>query len=257
MLRKLLIAGIIVLFVIALGIAVVDRLASWHPSAYRPPQLQQAEKEQWAKAFYGDLQAFNNAGQGTEPYDWVLREDDLNNYLASMDEIVAVQPSRKRGEVQKVLDTAGLVEPVVRLDDGRLTIMLRSNERGMVASTDLRIGMTEDGQIRVQLDGVRVGVLPVPRFAIRSQLEDFKIQLQERLDRLQEMPEKTGRAMILPSFAPVDQLMATLVLAIDEKPLPSQIKVIRKRVQIEQITIADGEMTMRIIPVAQDNDNDD
>lgn len=237
--------------------AVFYVLASWTPTTYAPPTLSQDQKEDAARAFVYDLTQFQNEGQKGEPFDWVIKQDDMNRYLASMDEIVASQPSRKRGEVQKVLDTAGITPPMVHLGDGHMTVMLRSVEHGKVLSADITIGMTDEGLVLARLTDTRVGLLPVPRFTVRDRMEDFKAQLQQRLDRLRTTPKRPKGGLVLTSFGPIEELLSTLVLAIDEKPLPVQIRVHKRRVQIEDFRIEEGKLVLRIIPAPKSETPDD
>ena len=247
----------------ALAAAALYLLASWQPASYHPPQLTQSQREGWAKHFVRASQEFSNAGQWTEPYTWILREEDLNYYLASIDEIVFLQAGRKRGEVDKVLDTAGLTGPVINLWDNGLTVMLKSNEYGKVLSADLELRMIDDGHLRVLLTDTRIGLLPVPRFAVRSRLRQFKAALKERLDRLARAPKPelrgSRRGIAILKLIKVEELMASLILAIDEEPLP--VHYIRifgdRRVRLRDIIVEPDQLTLDLVPVLRGKDEDE
>jgi hypothetical protein len=232
-------------------------LASWTPTAYLPPTLSQPQKEDAARAFVSDLARFQNNGQKGEPFDWIVKQDDMNRYLAAMDEIVASQPGRKRGEVQKVLDTAGITPPMVYLGDGHMTVMLRSVEHGKVLSADIAIGMTDDDKILAKLTDTRVGLLPVPRFTVRDRMAEFKATLQQRLDRLRSAPKQSSGGLVLASFGPIEELLSTLVLAIDEKPLPVQIRIHKRRVRIKDFRVEEGRLVLRIVPAPKTDEPED
>ena len=229
-------------------------LASWTPTSFRPPMLSQQQKEEATRAFVRDMATFQNLGQKAEPYTWTIKQINLNSYLASMDEIVYSQPGHGRGEVQKVLDTAGISPPMVHLGSGRMTIMLRSVEHGKVLSADLKVGMTDDGKVIAHLTGTRVGLLPVPKFAVLDRMAEFKATLQQRLERLRAAPKKSS-GLFVTNFGPIEEMLATLVLAIDQEPLPSRVRLSgNHHVQIQALRVEEGKLILRIIPAEEDDD---
>ena len=228
-------------------------MASWQPSAYRPLELTQREKEGYAKRFLSRVTEFTNVGQMGQPFTWTILQEDFNGYLISIDQIVALQPGRRNGEVQKVLDTAGLTEPMVRLADGWMTVMLRSNEYGKVLSADVRIQMTGDGRVRVTLEDSRVGLLPIPRFEVRRRLRQFQGALQERLARLQQAAD-SEEGMVSIAFGRVDFLLGALILAIDDEPLPTRFEISGDHfVRIEDIVVTPDSVTLHIVPAPEED----
>jgi len=241
-------------------------LASWIPRQFDPPRLSQSDKEYWARVFVSDIMRFQNMGQQAKPYDWAMAEADLNNYLASMDQIVFdMRPSGKRGDVQKVLETAGVSAPMVRLYEDRMTVMLRSHEHGKVLSADIQIGVTPEGSIQGRLLGTRVGLLPVPDFAVEARLREFKDLLQERLDKIHvtkktdELPKAAGPVFRV-NFNIIEEILATMILAIDGQPMEARLRLPNdKRVRIADIQFRPGRLSFRVVPDAgpASDDSDD
>ena len=241
----------LILFLIFAFVAVY-LMASWQPTTYRPMRLTQRVKERYAKTFVARATEIANVGQLAKPFTWTLSEDDLNGYLASVDQIVALQPGRRGGEVQKVLDAAGLTEPILLLDDGQMTVMLRSSEYGKVLSADIRIRMAEGGRVHLILDDCRIGLLPVPRFEVRRRLRQFKAVLRERLARLPKTTEDED-SMLAFALRPMDEVLTNLILAIDDKPLPTRFEVSHDHyVCIEDILVTGESLTLHFIPAPED-----
>ena len=234
------------------GFVTLYLMASWQPGAYRPLELTQREKEGYAKRFLARATEFINQGQMGQPFTWTILREDFNGYLISVDQIVALQPGRSTGEVQKVLDTAGLTEPMVRLADGWMTVMFRSNEYGKVLSADIRVRMTDDGRIRVTLEDGRVGLLPIPRFAVRKLLRESQDSLQERLARLQQAAE-SDEGMVSIAFGRVDVLLESLILAIDNEPLPTRFEISGDHfVRIEDVVVTPDSVTLHLVPAPEE-----
>jgi len=227
-------------------------LISWTPPSYRPPRLPQEQRYLLAKEFIGEMTAFSNAAQYNEPYEWPIQEDRLNYYLASLDDIVSFRPGHKPGEVKKVLDTAGLSEPMITLSKGTMTIMLRSHAHGKVVSADISLDMTDDGDIQIRLEGSRVGVMPIPRMLNRPRLEEFKDELKERIQRIaQDQAEGArGDKVIGIGLPSIEELLAYLIAAIDEEPLPvDRIEIGDDRyISVDDILIEPGRLLIRIVP---------
>lgn len=243
---------------LVLTFATLYMLASWQPGAYAPPQLTQEQKDDWAHDFVGNINDFNNkVGAEAEPFTWELSTEVMNYYLASMDQIVAFYPGRQFGEVQAMLDTAGVEEPMVLLDKDRMTVMIRSNEYGMVGSADIRIRMMDDERIKVSLESARIGLLPVPRIEVQRRLRQFKAAFQDRLDRLHQAPAGRGDGGISMPMLPFDRVLATLILAIDEKPLPTRFEISNRWVRIEDISISDNQLTLTLVPEAPEDSRDE
>lgn len=240
---------------LAVGIVVFYLLASWRPTAYDPPELNQAQKVSAAKRFVAHIAQFSQFGETGEPYWWVLTEEHANEYLAAIDEIAFQQPNRKneprrRGDVHDMMVRAGLADPVMRFNDGRVTVMVRSDRFGKIVSADLSFTFVDDGKVLVNLESARIGVLPVPRFAVKDRLKQFRDELQDRADKLQTQEEQAGGRGI-PGMVDLAEIFATIMAAVDADPLPAQIKVMRA--EVKQIVVEDGVLKLLLSPYYEDD----
>ena len=233
-------------------------LISWTPPSYRPPRLPQDERHKLAKEFIGEMTAFTSKAQHNRPYEWPIEEERLNHYLASIDDIVSLRPGHTTGEVKKVLDTAGLSEPMITLSEGTMTIMLRSHAHGKVVSADISLGMTGNGDIRIRLEGSRIGLMPIPRMLVRPRLEEFKDELKGRIQRIaKDQSEGSGSSKVIGIGLPsIEELLAYLIAAIDEEPLPvDRIEIGDDRyIRVEDIAVEHGRLLIRIVPAPDEID---
>jgi hypothetical protein len=244
-----------------LAIVVLYLLASWKPSHYLPARQTQEEKEIATQVFYQEVLMFTNEGHRGEPYEWPLNQSRVNCFLDAIDEIAFMRPNSRdkihsRGDVHRAMDQAGLAEPCVRFSDDCMTLMIRTNEYGKILSADIGFSFTGDGDLKIHLKATRVGLLPVPRFAVRHRLNLFKQTLEERLVAMEEARRRAGVEDSYTTFKglssiDIEELFATIVSAIDEEPLPARIKFIDARV--ENIEISDGMLKLYIVP---DEDDD-
>lgn len=233
-------------------------LMSWRPARYDPPRLNQAQKEIVAMQFIAHIAEFSNRSQENRAYSWEMTESQANAYLDAMDEIAFQRPDsrdnpRRRGDVQRMMDRAGLAEPVVRFDNGRMMIMVRSNEHGKVISAEISFTFLEDDKLLVNLEATRIGLLPVPRFAVRGQLQRFKRQLQARLARMQEGPDQPqAGGAVISTLVDIEELFATIIAAIDSDPVQLRIR----HVQVRDIIVEDGLLMLMVSPVDEDQDEE-
>lgn len=232
----------IVLLLVILPLAaagIIYLQASRVPEQYQPPELSQAQREQWVKDFANRLAKFNEYAQNPEPFSWSINQDRVNNYLASMDEIVAVMPGRKPGEVNQAMARLGLAEPAVVLDDGAITVMIRSTEYNKVLSAKLDLQPVGDGQLKVSLAKTRIGRLPLPPDIAKDKLHGLKTALAGRLQPGQDEEKLEGPAHIA-------ALLATILQAIDGPPISLKGTWDGRVIKIRKITIDDGRLTLEI-----------
>ena len=233
-----------------LGTALVAYIqASRVPRFYAPAVLNAQQRDQAAKDFLNNkiLHEFGNAAQANQPFDWVITEDELNRYLASMDEIAASAPAVQPGEVMRQMVRAGLAEPSVALRDGKLTLMVRSSEYQKIVSVDLAFQLTRDGLLEISLRQVRAGRLPLPDSVVRERVGEVKDALTEGND-----PSEPGDLGGI-SSREVGQALQSILAAIDARPVTPELtwRLNNKRVRIAAIDIADGTLRLRFVPVAR------
>jgi len=224
--------------------------ASRLPPRYRPAQLTAAQKKQAAKAFYSKIvNEFATDAQRNEPYDWRVSEEQLNAWLASMDEIASKTRTGKAGEVYKAMARADLAGPSVALRDGVMTLMVRSTKYEKIISVDIAFTFTPAKKLRVHVRGLRLGRLAMPDSLMRSRLDEFK-----RLSSSGGRDVDTVRSRAATAGISSDDVAAVLeavLAAIDEEPISAELKINKKRVRIEQIEIAAGTLRMHVVPVGR------
>ena len=251
--------------VLALGIMVLYLLASWKPSHYKPAGQTQIQKERAAQEFLRVIGRFTSEGQKDAPFELELEQAQINRFLDALDEIAFMRlntrkKTHNRGDVHHMMDQAGLAEPCVRFADGCMTLMIRTNEYGKILSADIAFSFTDDGRLTVHLKATRVGLLPVPRFAVRHRLEQFKRTLDERVEQLaaaRAEVDSEASAYGFGGLATIDmtELFATIISAIDEEPLPARLKFINAR--IEHIEISDGLLVLTVVPEEEEEEEEE
>jgi hypothetical protein len=242
--RALVVGGAIVLF----G-AVLAFLAVLSPSGYRPARLDYNERQTAAKQFYRQMMDFDDRAQSNAAFEFVFTAEQLNRYLASMDEIAAMLPEGYSGRVQEMLSAAGLSAPAVAITEGRMTLMVRSSW-GLVVSADLSPGLDEQGRLFVPLRAVRLGRLGVPQVLVRHRLRQTRDKLlalhaTQRSDK--DVPgglEAADLAAIAANYA-----MQMVLAALDGQPIVPEGKYHRHRIRLAAIELGDGQMTVHVIPI--------
>jgi len=235
----------ILLAVAAAGAGSLYLLASWVPTDYRPARLSHPDRQQTASRFYSRVFRFMSDGEDVKPYTWSVTQESLNRYLGSMDEI-AYRKGGRRGQVDRMLAKAGLSEPAIALGDGTATFLARSTEHDKVVSARLAFEFTPSGKLRVRLAGARIGRAPVPASTLRERIDKLKATVVRRL----ASAKKDGE----PSSAGVAKVLGHLVAAIDGEPIDTELNWTlhsKKRVRIERIDIADGVLTLHVVPVGR------
>ncbi len=239
--------GLIVVFGLMLITAIVFLVASSVPSAYQPYRLTHKERKDAARLFVNDHGfVFLNKVMENQPFTHSMTESDLNMYLAALDEIAFLKPGkrgkkRKSGQVLYAMDKAGMVDPVVKIDDGVLTMMVRWKGINKVISLDLSFVFDDDDRMGVVLEQVRVGRMPVPQFIIDDSLKALKKAAKNR-PKLEEIAPED-----------LDTMLAAILGAIGEDPIPATIRFSRKRLRrIRNVELEDGVMKIDVVPVPRD-----
>ncbi len=245
--RKILAAALLILAVVAAGLYMT---ASRVPLEYNPAQLSQDKKEHVVvKQFVRRVMDLGSEIQAARPFGWEVTEEQLNEYLASMDEIAAVRPDGRTGQVYQVMDSVGLSDPAVSLGDGIVTIMCLWKRHNKVLSADLTFSFTPDNHVRVHLKEVRLGRLPIPASMVRSRLEFLKESMRSRLKALtQAETQPAGKASHGVSSEDMAVLLATVISAIDEEPLPSEIR--KWQMRIDEVRLEQERLRVHFTPTA-------
>jgi hypothetical protein len=239
---------------VGLGVAVVVIVgALWlllnrPPGSYRPVRLAPEDRGVAMREFRARLMDFSNEGQKNLPFTWSFTEDSLNCYLDSMDEIAA-EGGAKNGAVRRALDKAHLGDLAVALDNGAITVMARQTQYDKIVSARLGLEITPAGKLRVRLEGVKVGSLPVPESMVRRRVEKYKASLA---GSLKPTADEEGAPGVGISSDAVGQAIGRVIAAIDGEPVDTDITwrvTTRKHVRIDRIDIADGRISLHVVPV--------
>lgn len=239
--RRIVLLSAVALIIAGLVTAYI--LASWMPADYQPARLTSAEKDVAMREFRRRLMEFNNEGQKNEPFDWTLTQDQLNRYLDSMDEI-AVQGGTEAGSVHRAMESIGLAEPAVVLDNGRVRIVARSLQYKKIVSLDIGLSLDPDGRLRVSIESARIGRLPMPASLVRSMIERLRGKLSRRLGDVTSAPAVGGL-----DSSQVALVLQRVISAIDGEPIPTEMTwriTTRKRVRVTRIDIADQKLTLHM-----------
>jgi hypothetical protein len=235
---------LIVLFGGMLALAMVFLAASSVPDTYEPYRMTQEDREHAAMHFANvhGIEFFNKAGD-VKPFTHEVTADDLNKYLAALDQIAFLRPppagkNQRIGTVWNAMEAAGIADPMVVIDDGMLTVMVRTLGSNKVVSMDLRLEMVEPGKMKVALEGIRVGLMPVPQTVVGGGIEQLKATLAER------------QKLDVASHKDLDAMLAAIIAAIGEEPVDTTLKLPRDRYRrISRLELEDGTLRVFVEPV--------
>ena len=240
-------AALILVAVIAAGAAVLYLLVSRVPGGYGPVHLGADEKDKAMGQFRRRIMDFNNDGQRNEAFTWSLTEEEINRYLEAADEI-AVEQGAKPGAVPQALHKAGLSDLSVSLRDGALRLMARSTKYQKIISVRVSHRFDEAGKLYVGVEGLRVGLLPVPASFLREKVEAIRSALARSVRG--GKGKSSGPTGL--SAQDADEVARHILAALDGQPINTEVTwriSARKRVRIERIEIADGKLTLHVVPV--------
>ena len=225
----------------AAGAAVLWILASATPDRYQPAELSENERRQVGYDFISDVvQRLHNEAQYRKPFDLVLTEKQLNGYLASMDEIIAIAPGRElEGHpVRDALDKAGVDGLAVALRGGKLTLMGRLSRHDKVVSIDV-VPRLEGGMLRVDIEGVRIGSLPIPNAVHRALFDSARPSFDGGSSRERPAGESEFTSMTRVFRDTLVDNAVEPVFHVGDKDKP---------IRLERIDIDGGEVRFRFVP---------
>lgn len=242
---------IIVVLAAALGAIVLYRCSMAVPEAYQPPELSNDQREEVARRFMLKIQEFGNFTQKNEPFDWTISQEEINDALASLDEIAATTAQEgKSPEVRRMMDKVGVSAPAVSLRKGLLTLMLHSRDLGKVVSADLAMTMTPDHAMRVQLAGARVGYVPVPESVVQKGMEKLKAGLAHKNAQTRPSSQMLYAGL---SYDDISGIMGQVLTAINGEPMSTEHTwpINKRHFRIEGVNIAGGNMTLHVVPISK------
>ena len=235
-------AGLILFFAVLLLVGVGFMLASMRPADYHPYQLtKEIRQRQVAKFFNKHVAPFHNNYIKPEPFTHTLKQDEMNFYLASLDEIALQRPNKKgkkmqTGGVYEAMDKNGLADPVVKFADQQLTIMIRSKQHAdKIITLKIVMDVDENGLLKISLDAVKVGRLPVPKSVVEESLAMLRDALKEDDDD--------------DEFGSMENVISKVFIALDGEPVKTEFKIRGQVKKISDIKIADGMLKISYMPV--------
>jgi len=231
------------LVVLALLVVLLYVQANREPGLYHPARLQGPQREESAVAFYNRLADFHNHAVDTKPFEWTISQQEIDAYVASLDEIVAMFPNQQPGQVREAMAEAQVRDPAVGLVDGQITLMIRWDPVGAVLSARLKLQPVADGRLKVKLERVRLGRLAVPQALVHSQLRRLAYDLENAA-----LDENGSGVMALASGA--SQLGQSLLrAAMEDEPVDPVIRVQGRRWRIHDVRIDPQQIVLSLQPI--------
>ena len=246
--RKWILRGVLMLVVALIGVAaVLFVMASQFPEGYEPPLLTQEQRKQAAHEFVEQAAALHKGVWADAPLIWSATQEQLNRYLTSMDEIAWLRKGGKLGEVDRKLAKLGLSGLAIRLGDGMMTLMAKSEKHGKVLSVDFSLEFTPEKKLQAKLGAAHVGKLRVPDAAFRKRFAALKKSLAARAaqenNRKPPADPRSGDDMV--------KILAKILAAIDEEPIAIEQEVNNRVIRLDGVDLSDGRLTLRFRPLGR------
>ena len=244
-------SGVALLVALLVAAGVLYILSTCQPGRYKPAELDDQQRKRVAQEFVARrvIKDFGeSAGQG-QPFEWSISEDDLNNILASMDEIANQLDPRGAQDkpVQHAMGRMSIYSPAASFQPGQISLMVYSEKYKRVLSADLGMHMTGDGKLKVSLDGSRVGQMPLPGSVVQEQLERLRQALPRKANQYEHV---AARGLSPEDFALV---IHQVLQAIDGQPFDPVLTWPdgKRKVRIDSIEISDSMLKMHMTPLAK------
>ena len=236
------VSAIILLFTILLTVGVLFMVASMCPSDYKPYQLTKQRRQHEAQRFVNNyLNNFLNQYNNIIPFTFEISANQMNFFLASLDEIAMLRPNSKSGDnntggVYAALDRQGLADPFVKFDDDKLTVMIRVQKHAdKIISLDISMKALGDGKMKFALEGVRIGRLPIPKSIVAESLSLVKSELENQ--------NKDDNDIVS-----MDNLLTKVFTSLDSEPIETKCKIRGKKKYISSIELKDGKLKIQYVP---------
>ncbi len=222
-------------------------LAGAVPESYQPSDLTPAQREQAVTELANEYSRFNEQAVTGQTYTWTLSQDQVNRYLASMDEANAMRVGHEAGEVKRKLARAGIADPAVVFDNQAVTLMCRLREYDKIVAADLAFEFTPDGKLRLKLAGARIGRLPLPRDVVADKLARLKAVLADASNG-SHPGQGAPAGQATGEFA---EALRAVVMAIEGDPIDPEalLQASKRRVRFTDVTVDDGLLTLTVQPV--------
>lgn len=250
-------AIIILLITAVLTVALLFGLADRVPTDYIEAQQritrltelnEQAEREGPRRHFmklYGDFSKYGGAGK---PFTFQITADEINLCLVSMDQIASINSPKPVYATAK-LAKAGFRGPLVSINDGVLTLMVKSTQYDKIISVDLKFVFDDEGDMKMELLAIRIGVLPIPMAMLKNQIQKLRGKLQNLLGKVND---SGGGSSVTPTKS-VARLLRAVVDMLDAKAVRPEVTWpgddVRHQLLITDVVINDGTLTLHFDPI--------
>lgn len=196
---------------------------------------------------YGDFSKYGGAGK---PFAFCITADEVNMCLVSMDRIASMQ-SAKPVQATAKLEKAGFSDPMVAMDDGVLTLMVWSIEYGKVISADLSFIFDDQGDMRLEILAIRIGVLPVPKSLLEGRISRLCEKLQSLLGRGSDNGNDIQQTAPARDVARILRAVASMLNGQAVRPiLPWRDLGARHPLMITDVVVTDGALTLHFEPIS-------
>ncbi len=245
-------ASLTVLFIVVLLVAVALLLASSRPSAWHPYQLTHEQQKEVAEHFATrSINELVNGMRGFEPFSFTITEEEMNGYLASLDELAMLaysseDISRRPSELVAAMDRVGIADPVVDMREDRLRLLARTKKGNKIVSLDIAFEFTDDEKLYITIDGVHIGLLPIPKALVSGSLE----QLQKSVSHKDAENVET-------SLQNTDLIFGSVIRSIGGEPVSTRLPFSDSRPKrIHDIEIDEQSLTIHFVPVSESDEEE-
>lgn len=241
-------SGVVVLLVVLIAAGVLYFLSIRQPGSYQPANLDDQQQERVAKEFLATriIGEFGNAAEFGEPFEWSISQKELNDVLASMDEIAyQLEPRNGREKpVEQALSRMSISSPAVDFQPGKITLMVYSQKYSRVLSADIGMHMTDDGKLKVSLESSRVGLMPLPDSVVNEQLD----RLRQALPQKAKQHEHAAAKVVSPED--FGKVIHQVLQAIDGQGIDPVLTWPgnKRKVRIDSIEITDDLLKLHLTP---------
>jgi hypothetical protein len=169
------------------------------------------------------LPAIYNGAQRGQPFEAVITQKGINEVVGRLD---STSSPYKGG-------WSRLSKPMVVFSPGRATLMGTINLGGLkfVISFETEPRINEPNAVNLRLTSVKIGAVSVTLFARRLARRMYREQIAAAEKDTQD----------------IGGLIIRMVL--NDEPAESVFDIEDKEVRVEKITVAEGKMTIRLVPV--------
>ena len=177
--------GLLLLLGLAVAALTLFLLANHTPGDYRPAAIAPDEKKQKIAAledkilreFVGPAGEISSRSDGqpidpTKSFTVMIKQDELNEWVGSLPE-----------EAVAWLANFGLRDPAVALGRNRITFYIYWAKYKKVLGVDLQPVVEPDGMLRIHLQSVRMGNLPMPQSWVDAEIKNLIQEMQVRLQK--------------------------------------------------------------------------